>query len=240
MTRTFIERRVCVAIFAALAASTMFQASALADTLEDNINGSATPPYVYYGGPDNIGWYYTAGSSYSLDGIYTYFEPVTYPNQPNSQTITVQIWTDRPANGGVLLGSGTFSGDSAIGGSLGANFSPVDITAGQSYFVDYLNTIYMGVNLGQWTMDNGNNVPSAGATTNLGAWYSDNGTGTFPDSGAVPGDGDYTTGNVSFSEPILYFYGNPISEVPEPSMLWFLLAGFVAVVWVRRTRSASL
>jgi len=219
-----------------LAAATMSQAS----TLQDNINGGATPPFVFYGGPTNIGWYYSANSTYNLDGISTYFEPV--PNGTGDHTITVQIWTDRPSAGGTLLGQDTFAANSGSGGNVGGTFAPVLITAGQSYFVDFLNSAGMGVNLGQWANDNqGNPQPSAGATTNLNAWYSDS-DGTFPDSGLVAGGAYYTTatGNVSFAEPILYFEGNAIevSSAPEPSTFALILGGAGVAAVLRKRRSA--
>jgi hypothetical protein len=212
---------------------------ALADSIQDNINGNATPPYVVYGGPNNIGWYYTANSSYELDGIFTDFEAV--PNGTGSRTITEQIWTEQPADGGVLLGSATFVGNSASGGRLGADFAPVTITAGTSYFVDFENTIGMGVDLGQWTSVDGVDEPSAGATVNLDGWYGEwapNNNDTFPNSSFFgPTSGAiYTTtgtGNVSFAEPILQFEGNPLSAsgVPEPStLLLFLAAGGTALL----------
>lgn len=208
-------------------------------TLQDNINGSAVPPFVRYAGPTNIGWYYTANSTYNLDGISTNFEPVS--NGTGSRTITVQIWTDRPAVGGSLLGQNTFTGNSASGGVLGASFTPTMVTSGQSYFVDFLNTVGMGVNLGQWAND-GNGVPhpSAGATTNLGGWYADS-NGTFPTSGLTSGPAYYTTstGNVSFSEPILLFNGNPIStnSAPEPSTFLLIGTGVILTAAIRRRRS---
>jgi hypothetical protein len=211
-----------------------------AATLQDNINGSATPPFVFYGGPNNIGWYYTAGSSYLLDGIYTFFEPV--PNGTGAHHITVQMWTDRPASGGTLLGQGSFDVDSSVGGTQGANFAPVTIHAGQTYFVDYLNTIGMGVNLGQWTDNGSGPQPSAGATFNTGGWYGEsapNNNDTFPNSSFVSGGAYYTTatGNVSFSEPILRFFGDPIptTGTPEPGTLGLMGSALLLLVkFVRR------
>lgn len=222
---------------AALAAVFLITMTAWASPIQDNINGSATPPFVLYGGPDNIGWYYTANATYNLDGIFTFFEPV--PNGTGAHTITVQIWTDRPSHGGTLLGEGTFNANSGSGGTEGATFSPVLLSAGSTYFVDFENTIGMGVNLGQWTGPSGGETPSNGATTNLGGWYSDS-NDTFPDSGFVSGGAYYavSTGNVSFSEPILNFTGTlPATGAPEPGALGLLslgLAGFAAMAHTRR------
>jgi hypothetical protein len=104
---------------------------------QDAINPSASPPFVFYGGPLDIGWIYTANASYNLTGISTLFEPV--PNGTGSRTITEQIWTAIPGTvGATLLGSATFTGNSASGGTLGGTFAPVTISAGSTYFVDFL------------------------------------------------------------------------------------------------------
>jgi hypothetical protein len=208
-------------IAAALAAATLASGATI-----DNINGSATPPFVVYGGPLNIGWYYTPGFSYNLTGISTFFEPV--PNGTGSRTVTLQIRTDRPAVGGTVLGQGTFIADSTAGGALGVTFPSVTLSGGSSYFIDFLNTQGLGVNLGQWANDNnGNPHPSNGATVNLGGWYSDS-NGTFPTSGFVAGPAYYqtNTGNVSFAEPILQFQGFALTvATPEPGTMGLALAG---------------
>ena len=90
----------------------------------DNINGSATPPFVNYAGPRDIGWYYTPALSYDLTGIFTTFRSV--PNGTGSRTVTVQIQSQRPANGGTVLGQGSFTADSGVGGNLGASFDRVN------------------------------------------------------------------------------------------------------------------
>jgi PEP-CTERM motif-containing protein len=209
----------------------------------DSINPGASPPFVYYAGPLSIGWAYTPQSSYNLTGISTFFEPV--PNGSGAHTITEQIWSGVPdAPGSVLLNSATFTADSASGGTVGATFASSSLlTAGTTYFVNFLNTQGMGVNLGQWTGDgtDSGSTPSAGATTNLGGWYlsNDNTTWEF-----VPGGAYYTTdtGNVSFSEPILFFEGTPIAAVPEPSTWAMMILGFAGIGFMtyRRGKVATI
>jgi PEP-CTERM motif len=212
----------------------------------DAINPSASPPFVYFAGPQSIGWAYTAQSSYNLTGISTYFEPV--PNGfGDPHTITEQIWSSVPGSpGSTLLNSATFNANSGSGGSVGATFLNSSlITAGTSYFVDFLNSAGMGVNLGQWTGDgtDAGSTPSAGATTNVGGWYASNDNGA---TWALTSGGAYytvSTGNVSFSEPILIFDGTPIaSAVPEPSTWAMMILGFVGIgtMTYRRRKSAML
>jgi hypothetical protein len=173
---------------------------------DDAVNPNAAPPYVEFAGPTNIGWYYAPTVSYTLTGVFSYFRPV--PNGTGTRTMTVQIWTDREAAGGTLLAQATFTADSDTGGLLGADFAPVTIQSGQTYFVDFLNSEGMGVDLGQYQIVDGVEEPSAGATTLLSAFYGTSAAGDDTFSGG-PLHGDVVTGGgpVSFEEPILYFYG---------------------------------
>jgi hypothetical protein len=100
----------------------------------------------------------------------------------------------------------------------------------------------MGVNLGQWTGDgtDAGSSPSAGATTNLGAWYSSSDGSNWT---LVPGGAYYavSTGNVSYSEPILFFNGTPItSAVPEPSTWAMMMLGFCGLGFLAYRRKDSL
>ena len=197
----------------------------------DSINPNATPASnltntIYFQVPgNNIGWYYTPQFPYTLNGISTNFGP---SNQPlTTPTITVQIQSDRPINGGSLLAQGTFQGNSSSGGLEGATFSPIPLTAGTTYFVDFVGIDGMGVDLGQWQPVNGQPQPSAGATVNLGADYSDSATTTgFAIAGT---NGDYRSPlpdlNAAGGEPILFFSGTV--PTPEPSSL--ILAGLGAI-----------
>lgn len=229
----------------ALAASAcaLLSAAAASAAQMDAINPAATPPFVLYAGPDDIGWSYTANATYNLTGINTLFEAV--PNGTGQRTITEEIWSGDPTDAGrSLLGQATFSADSASGGLLGGTFaSPVAIDSGTTYFVDFLDTVGMGVNLGQWAQGPSGPAPSAGATTNLGSWWSGDGTSWTQ----VSDGGSYyavSTGNVSFAEPILFFEGDPVNTggVPEPSTWAMMLVGFAGLGLAirRRAHSSSL
>lgn len=175
------------------------------------------------------GWYYTPTQSYSLTGIYSYFSAIGNFGT-GSRTMTVQIQT---AIGGTVLGQGSFIGSSMTGGTLGASFAPVQLTAGKSYFVDFLHTDGMGVNLGQWTTANGMHVATAGATTRLAAWYTDSGDASFSNArvGTVA-DASLATGMDSGLEPILFFSGSPLaSPVPEPLSLPMMAMGVSGLCW---------
>src|SRR5262249_13502966 len=144
-------------------------------------------------------------------------------------TITVQIQTDRPVNGGSILGQGTFVGDSATGGAGGAMFPGVVLNAGTRYFVDFVGINGMGNNVGLWNTDGqGNDEPSDGATINLGARYIDfPNTSGFTEEILGTSDGTLLGENISLAEPVLNFVG----VVPEPSsvVLFAIGTGIVAL-----------
>jgi hypothetical protein len=237
--------------FSLLAAAclALFSANLSQATVIDSINASATP------GSNSVesiewasngqGWFYTPSFSYTLTGISTNFGPAnTSTNPAVTPTITVQIQTDRPVNGGTVLGQGTFQGSSLAGGIGGASFSPVSLIAGHAYFVDFLNDTGMGINVGLWQNVGGVPTPSNGATVNLGTRYYD----LVPSTGfaATVGNGDYDStfgGATGFpvvqssgAEPILFFSGTPIST-PEPSSFLLLAIGGGATSIVLRARA---
>lgn len=210
----------------------------------DSINPSATPASnsfeSLYFSSNGQGWYYTPSFSYTLTGISTEF------GQSNgtlvTPEITVQIQTDRPVNGGTVLAEGTFQANSAAGGLDGANVGPINLIAGRTYFVDFLNDFAMGVNLGQWQSVGGIPTPSNGATINLGTLYYDL-TPSTGFAGSV-GEGDYETffGSGGFptvqesgAEPILFFSGF-VPAVPEPSSILLAAIGGAGIVIVLRRR----
>lgn len=189
-----------------------------------------------------IGWYYTPAFDYELNGVFTFFEPI--PNGTGDHTITVQFQTDRPANGGTLLGQASFAGNSFSGGQLGADFaSPIALTAGHTYFVDFLGIGGMGTDLGQFTVAaDGTHLPSAGATTRLDAFY--DGSMFAVERAGNAADQMLPTGNASGIEPILYFDGSrsgTSAVTPEPSTGVLMLTGIAGAIIarVKRRRSAA-
>lgn len=223
------------------------QADSAAAGIIDSINPDASPlPRTVYSPPD-IGWYYTPAFDYTLNGISTFFEPI--PNGTGDHAITVQIQTDRPVNGGTLLAEASFPGNSFTGGRLGADFlNPIAMTAGHTYFVDFLNVGGMGTDFGQFAIaPDGTHVPSAGATTRLGAFYTDppGSTAFITEFAGNAGDRMLPTGNGSALEPILYFDGStgggPTAVTPEPSTGILMLMGMAGagIAKLRRRRRAA-
>ncbi len=199
----------------------------------DSINPNATTVMNtdFFTTISDEGWYYTPTQNYTLTGISSYFSAIG-PFGTGSRTMTVQIQT---AIGGTILGQGSFTGDSVTGGTLGASFAPVQLTAGKAYFVDFLHTDGMGVNVGQWANVNGVHIATAGATTRLAAWYTDSGDASFSNArvGTVA-DESLATGLTSGVEPILFFTGYvPAATVPEPSSVLMLALGAVNLAALR-------
>lgn len=224
-------RLVALYLISAVIASIAFGRAANGEVV-DSINGSAMPaPDVRFASFNDIGWYYTPPMDYTLDGIFGRFESLA--DQPVQKMVTVQIQTERPVNGGIVLGQGTFLADSTVGGLLGASFDPVELQGGTTYFVNLLNVMGIGVNLGTWENDiNGNPMPSGGATTNLGTWYLNdgNGFGTMrTDAYGMSSSGTHVSG----AEPILLFSG---FVVPEPTSGLLAAWGIGSIAALRRKR----
>jgi hypothetical protein len=234
-------RIVPLLIYACLA----FPASRLEAAYIDSINADAVPASneintIFYSSSENgQGWYYTPAFSYTLTGIFTNF------GQSNSTfvtpEITVQIQTDRPVNGGTVLAQGMFQGNSADGGIGGTSVEPISLVGGQTYFVDFLNDVGMGINLGFWQDVGSVPTPSDGATVNLGTYYYD----PLPSTGFSQSIGDganetfFGTVQASGGEPILLFNGF-IPGTPEPSSILLMAIGGAAIAFANRRRFTSV
>jgi len=79
---------------AGLYASTVYDSFNIGLPLQDGQNGDDCCVF----GIEDIGWYYTASTSYTLNQIETIFDTLG-----TNRTITFAVYTDRPANGGTLL-----------------------------------------------------------------------------------------------------------------------------------------
>jgi hypothetical protein len=195
----------------------------------ETINPAATPATpevrVFYSLFDNIGWYYTPNTSYSLTGIYSNFGP--NDTATGISHMTLQVQTERPVKGGVVLAEATFDGEKSVGGLLGASYAPISLTAGHTYFVNYLNLSGMGVNLGTWDDETGTPHPSGGATTNLGVYYRNDDNGFDTEETNTWEVASFGLARVSGAEPILFFEG---FVVPEPSAAILIAIGGGAMV----------
>ncbi len=133
--------------------------SAMASPVIDNINGSASTPFLTYG-TNAAGWVYTPNFSYALDGIYSTFENVGSPTQLGpvaTRTVTLSVFDSTPS--GALLAQTSFIADGS-----GGNFAPVLLLAGHNYFIGYDNVYNIGLNIPNW-------IPNqALGTTNLNGW----------------------------------------------------------------------
>lgn len=203
----------------------------------DSVNPGASPAfsnntYVHWGSRD-VGWYYTPSATFDLDGISSRF--LEAPNPPvASKTVTVQIRSERPVNGGTVLRQAAFTVNLASGGDLGGTFTPLRLTAGTKYFIDFLDVQDVGINVATWANDPGGNPrPGGGATMSLGAFYRNFDPATdFSKVG--PEYGQSVGVNIAGGAPILFFSG---TAVPEPALIGPLVAG-AALLTRRRSRAS--
>jgi hypothetical protein len=205
----------------------------------DSINPNAVPADSATMGFNSVGFYYTPTQSYTLTGISTYFAFDQYGS--GVRTVTAQIQSSTPASGGVILDQGTFTADNGGDNAVGASFAtPIQLTAGTTYFIDFLNIAGLGSMFGQYQTVNGLDVPVDGATTRLAAEYQGYGS-DFSFSTSYSGNGadePSEFGNISKVEPILLFSGTSLpGAVPEPSSLLMLTIGLGAATIVARRQS---
>lgn len=96
-----------------------------------NAGGSPGLGASYQFVASDVGWYYTATSSFALTGVNFHF------GTTDGRTVTEKIFTNSPALGGTLLGSAAFVPGSA--GYFGGTFAPVSFVSGTTYFIAALN-----------------------------------------------------------------------------------------------------
>jgi hypothetical protein len=177
----------------------------LASPVIDNINGSASPPFLAFAN-NTAGWVYTPKFSYTLDGIFSTFDNVGSPTQQGpvaTRTVTLSVFDKSPT--GALLAQTSFTADGS-GGNLGGNFPPILLLAGHDYFIGYDNIYNIGLNIPNW-------IPNqAPGTVNLNGWYYGTNWATY-----VP---QTVNGQLQvFSAPILRFNGVSVTVLPATDCL---------------------
>ncbi|UCC21801.1 MAG: PEP-CTERM sorting domain-containing protein [Planctomycetota bacterium] len=139
-----------------------------------------------------VGWVYSPDFSYTLTGIQTRFGDTGAP-PTGAAEITVEVYYGLPG-AGTLLRSANFYFSGWPGFFIGGSFEPLQIVAGEDYFIGFRNISYMWLN-------------SAWSGTMLSAYGDNINDGTY--SNIITGD--------NHIHPILQFHG-----VPEPSTLLLL------------------
>lgn len=119
-----------------LGVSLAVAASSQADVFQTVNENLAPGPFYWSNASGNIGWYWTPGSDVVLSGIQTRLA-TGFTNINNNFTFTTTLYSDRPAAGGVELGSFTWSGAVPVDGNwLGGSFAAaLALSGGTTYFI---------------------------------------------------------------------------------------------------------
>jgi hypothetical protein len=204
-----------------------------ADVVVDSFNTTDAESYLFWGDTD-AGWYYTPSTSYTLDQFETQFDAAaTLSAGYGDRTVTVGIYTDRPANGGTLLGSATFNSADAEGSFAGPTFSSgIPLVGGTTYFVGLQNIYGLGLNQVDYTQ-NGGDGPTGSVSPGT-EWQDTNSLAQFGTEGC-------SDTNDFFCKPEMEFLkANPTSPVPEPANVSYLVFGLLAVGgWIQTRRNIT-
>ncbi|MHC4477487.1 MAG: peptidoglycan DD-metalloendopeptidase family protein [Planctomycetota bacterium] len=171
--------------------STFLLCNAASAVVVDSFNADKSPSDSYWG-VSEVGWIYTAGFSFNLTGVRTKFGsgPGSY-----SRLVTVEVYDELPAHGGILLRSATFTPVANM--FAGGGFTPLPVDAGEDYFVGFRDVVGLG--------DNFTSDPGAQSVSNLHfGLYS---TGAYGTESYEP----------SFTQAILQFEGfqGPVTDPCE-------------------------
>jgi len=187
-----------------------------------SVNESLDPAPFFWGAPTgNIGWYWTPATDVDLSGVQTRLTS-GFPNINNNFTFTTVLYTDRPAAGGVALGSFTWEGATPIDGNwLGGSFdTPLSLSGGTRYFLG-MHGWEQGLGRGGGSGVNWIDPPDqpGGESLGAGSGYTGADFSTQMNTTNVPANVD---------SPILRFI-----QVPEPAS-WVLLALGLTLLHRRR------
>lgn len=199
-------------------------APAGASTVFDSYNGPPAPGgplCCYWGAPSGtLGWYWTPSSDVQLEGIQTQLYNGA-GNINNNFTMTVTLFSDRPAAGGVSLGSFNFNAATASGTWGGGSFlSPLNLTGGTQYFVGFSGWTQVLTGSGGGGINYVSQNPLPGGTRTLPFGY----TGTTYDA-QINANG--------FDAPVVRFLApDPVTgSTPEPGSLFLAGAALLGVAW---------
>lgn len=197
--------------------------------LQDNQNGDN----CCVNADTDIGWYYTPSTSYLLSGIVTIYDNLSSADP----TVTFGVYTDRPSNGGALLGSATYT---PAGGTLGSQsglvaapvFAPgIPLIGGTTYFIGEQNIFHLGVS--QVTFESTGVEGTPPGSVAPGATWGD-----------IDGSHSFSASNCSdlnnwFCKPEIEFLTANSAATPEPPLSPGIGAALAALaIAVRRRRIA--
>jgi PEP-CTERM motif len=152
-----------------------------ADVVVDSINPSLTPCACYWVAIEEA-WVYSPGITYTLTDVESKFS-----SSGSSGTLGVGIYSGFGSSGPTgLLGSTTMFANNNDNWST-ANFSPIDITAGNTYFIVFSGTGLVGANIN--TMGPGSTTPYYYTYDGSNWTYSTIRYGIFQFSAPVPEPG---------------------------------------------------
>ena len=172
----------------------------------DEINTQFVPSINFFWNAAEVGWVYTPDTSYELAAVATRFAGT------DGRTVTLEIFDGVPLNGASLLRTTDYV-------PLSQTFTPAELTtpleivAGEEYFIGYRNTTDLNVN-----------VAIEMEAENLPVYFGFVNSGTYS---IAKGDDVFT------AQPILQFLG-----VPEPNgaLLLLLAAGCLAPFRTQRSK----
>jgi hypothetical protein len=198
---------------ASVALAALVPAALAAQPVQVDVNTTSPLHNGFFRNISSIGWYFTPTSTFFLNAIQTRFNPAKGTNVDRS--VAVEVWSNRPSQGGSLLGAGNFQSASAMGVFGGAGFAPVLLQAGIQYFIGFRNVQGLGANT---TRDP--------ASQSLGPQYFSLGPIFADDVYEFGGGGG---GAADQSNPEFILSGNAVSTVPEPMTMTLLATGLVAM-----------